>query len=72
MADGAITVYNSSKQVYGLSARPPGSDFYTSEQQIWVRPGATVTLPKSHVNMDQIGNLCARGMMKIISDTSSE
>ncbi len=72
MADGIITVYNSSKQMYGLSARPPGADFYTSEQQIWVHPGTTVSLPKSHVNIDQITNLCARGMMRIISDTSSE
>jgi hypothetical protein len=69
---GDITVYNVSKQAIGLSARPPGSDFFRSEQQIWIGPRKTVTLPKSHVNIDQITNLCAKGMLKVMSDTSIE
>jgi hypothetical protein len=63
------TIYNCSKQMIPLQVRPPGSDFYTNEQQIRLMPGQDVQLPKTYIRQEQIDNLCARGMIKVVYDS---
>jgi hypothetical protein len=52
-----------------LQARAPGSDFYSNEQQIRLMPGKDVSLPKSYLRKDQIDNLKARRMIKVLHDS---
>lgn len=66
-----IRVYNSSNQMIPLQARAPGTDFFTSEQQVRIGPGRDVLLPKSHLRMDQIDNLQKRGMIKVVYDSEN-
>lgn len=61
-----ITLYNQSKQAIPIHVRPPGGEFYQSEQQVTIRPSKSISLIKEHVNMDQVNNLQRRGMLKII------
>ncbi len=72
--DGVLRIYNSSKQMIPIQVKPPGGDFYTSEQQIRLAPGKDVVLPKSHLRMAQIDNLKRRRMLKVVydSDTADE
>lgn len=63
-----IRIYNCSKQMIPLQVRPPGSDFYTNEQQIRLNPGKDVSLPKSHTREDQIDNLRQKRMIQVIYD----
>lgn len=66
-----VRVYNCSKQMIPLQIRPPGSDFYSNEQQVRLLPGKDVLLPKSHLREDQIKNLCAKRMLKVTYDSES-
>lgn len=68
---GTIRVYNSSKQSLRLQVRPPGGDFYTSEQQVTLNPGSQISLIKSHVNMEQVQNLQKRSMLRIVYDSDA-
>ncbi len=63
-----IIVYNSSKQAVPLSLRPPGAEFFTSEQQVTLNPGKQITLIKEHVNLDQVSNLQRRGILKVLKN----
>ena len=67
----SVRLYNCSKQMLPIQVRPPGSDFFSSEQQIRIEPGQDVVLPKSHVNNDQIQNLSKRRMLKVTYDSDS-
>lgn len=64
-----VTVYNCSKQLISLQVRAPGSDFYTNEQQVRIPAGRSAQLPKAYLRSDQLGNLKARGMIKIVYDS---
>lgn len=65
-----IRIYNKGKQTIPLQVKPPKGDFYLHEQQIHLRPGKSVLLPKEHVRMDQVTNLTAKGMLKTTFDSS--
>lgn len=67
-----VRVYNRGKQMIPLNVRPPKGDFYLHEQQVHLRPGKSVTLPKEHLRMEQVTNLTARGMLKTTYDSSAE
>ncbi len=63
-----IRLYNKSRQMLPISAKAPKGDFFIHESTIQLQPGRSVTLPRSHVNMDQIQNLRARTFLKIVHD----
>lgn len=67
-----LRIYNCSKQLIPLQVRPPGGDFYTSEQQVRLAPGGDVLLPKTHLRQEQIENLQKRRMIRILYDSESE
>ena len=64
-----VRIYNNSRQLISLQVRSPGSDFYTNEQQVRIQPNHDVLLPKSHLRDDQINNLKARGLIKVVYDS---
>lgn len=65
-----IRVYNCSNQLIPLQIRVPNSDFYTNEQQVRLMPNSdSVLLPKSLLRMEQINNLKARRLIKVIYDS---
>lgn len=66
-----IRVYNKGKQLVPLHVRPPQGDFYLHEQQVRLRPGQHVMLPKEYVNMHQVTNLSARGILKVMYDSEA-
>lgn len=68
----SLRVYNSSKQLICLQLRAPGSDFFSNEQQVRLKPGQDAELPKSHVRMEQINNLKVRGAIKVLFDSEVE
>lgn len=67
-----IRLSNRSTQTIPIQAKPPGGDFYLHEQQIHLRPGKSVVLPRDHVLNDQIVNLVARGYLRITADASQK
>lgn len=67
-----VRVYNRSSQMIALQLRAPNSDFYTNEQQVRINPGQDVSLPKSHIREDQIKNLQAKRMIKILYDSEAQ
>ncbi len=68
MTTDLIKIYNTSKQAVRLQLRPPGGDFYATEQQVSVNPGQVVTLPKSHLIQEQVDNLQRRQMLRVLYD----
>lgn len=64
-----IKIYNTSAQLIRLQLRPPGGEFYSTEQQIGIKPGQVVSLPKSHVLQEQVENLQRRQMLRILYDS---
>lgn len=60
-----------SKQVIPLQVKPPQGDFFLHEQQVWLRPGKNVLLPKDNLIQDQIRNLQASRMVKVIYDSEA-
>ena len=66
-----VTLYNASKQSIPVQVRPPGSDFYSGEQQVWIKPGGNVQLPWDYLNQDQIDNLLRRSILKKIYDSKT-
>jgi hypothetical protein len=68
---GVVRIYNCSEQMIPLSARPPGGDFFLHEQSIYLKSGEHVGLPKAYINMNQIENLQAKGMLRILTDTDN-
>jgi hypothetical protein len=66
-----IRVYNNSRQLIQLQARPPGGNFYTNESQVRIPPGQDVLLPKTHLRQDQLENLKKKGFIKILHDSEA-
>jgi hypothetical protein len=67
-----VRIHNISTQMIALQMKTPGADFYQSEQQIRLAPGQTSLLPKEHLNWDQVLNLQAKTMLKVVSDSEKE
>jgi|CXWL01.1.fsa_nt_gi hypothetical protein len=67
-----IRVYNCSKQMIPLQVRPPGSDFFSNEQQVRLQPNKEALLPKSHIRMEQIRNLQSRRMLRVLYDSETQ
>jgi hypothetical protein len=64
-----IKIYNTSSQLIRLQLRPPGGEFYSTEQQVGIAPGQVVSLPKSHVLQEQVENLQRRQMLRVLYDS---
>ena len=62
---------NNSRQLVKLQVKPPLGDFYLHEQQVSLRPGQTALLPKDHLRPEQITNLQARGILKVVYDSET-
>lgn len=69
--DEYVRILNISRQMISVQARRPNSDFYLDEQQVRLAPGKDVKLPKNHLMMDQIENLCKRGILRIVSSSTN-
>jgi hypothetical protein len=67
-----VRIYNNSRQMIALQVRAPGADFYTHEQQVRINPGKDVVLPKTHLREEQIKNLQAKRLIKVVYDSSTE
>lgn len=67
-----VRILNVSKQMIPIQARAPKSDFYTNEIQVRLAPGKDAKLPKSHLMMEQIDNLCKRGLLRVVYDSTNE
>lgn len=67
-----VRIYNNSKQVIPIHINPPGGDFFLNEQQVHLRPSKSVMLPKDHLRWEQISNLSARGILRVIYDSSAK
>jgi hypothetical protein len=67
-----VRVYNCSKQLIQLQARPPKTDFYANEMQVRLMPGQQATLVKNHLLMDQVENLCKRGLLRVVYDSHAQ
>lgn len=65
-----VRLYNRSSQMIGIQLRPPGGDFYLSEQCLYLRSKQTVKVPKSHLNKSQIDNLQRRRELQVVYDSS--
>lgn len=66
-----VRIYNRSKQMIPLQVRPPGSDFFSNEQQVRIAPGEDVTLPKSYLLPEQIENLTRRRLLTVTFDSEA-
>lgn len=69
--DEYVRILNISNQMIPIQARRPNSDFYLDEQQIRLSPGKDVKLLRSHLMADQIENLCKRGLLRVVSQSTS-
>lgn len=62
-----ILIQNKTKQQIGIQVKPPNGDFYLEERQIKLSPigkkGSTFKVPKNHLNLSQIENFKARGII---------
>lgn len=65
-----VRILNISKQMVPIQARPPRSEFYANESQIRLMPGKDALVLKSHLLMDQIENLCKKGILKVVYDST--
>lgn len=60
-----VVITNCSRQLIPIQVRRPKGDFFYEERQVRLSPGATVTLPKSHLYWAQIENCRARGELSV-------
>jgi len=67
-----VRLYNCSKQMISIQAKPPGGDFYLHEQQVRLSPGKYVDLPKSYLREAQVQNLCKSRHLKVIYDSEAQ
>lgn len=65
----SIRVYNKSRQTISLQLTPKGGDFFLHQQQVHIRPGIPVEIPKSHIIEEQIQNLQKQGMISVLFDS---
>ncbi len=66
-----VRLYNRSRQLISIQVKPPKGDFYMHEQTVHLHPKKTVTLPKSHLNHDQISNLQKKRIIQVLFDSES-
>lgn len=68
-AKGAMmTIYNKSKQAIPIQLRAPkGSDFFRSEQTVWLGVGRSDKFPVSRLYKDQIVNQQKAGRLLVIA-----
>lgn len=66
-----VRLLNTSQQLIKLQVKPPDGDFYLHEQQVSLRSGQDVLLPKDHLRPEQIKNLQARGALKMVYDSEA-
>ena len=64
-----MRVLNISQQLINIHVKPPQGDFYRHEQQVSLRPGQDALLPKDHLRQDQVNNLRARKVIRVIYDS---
>jgi hypothetical protein len=69
MSSPEIRLYNQSRQTIPVHVKPEGGDFFLHEQVVYIQPGKSVVVPTSIINNSQIGNLQAKGMLKILHDS---
>lgn len=72
MKSHVVRIYNCSRQMIPLQLRPPGSDFFNNEQQVRIAPSKDVLLPKSYLRWDQVKNLQAKRMLKVVYDSEAQ
>ena len=60
-----VAITNRTRQMIPIQVRPPKSDFFYEEKQMRIAPGRSVTLPKSHLNWQQIENCRGRGDISV-------
>lgn len=70
--DATIGIYNASKQTIPLQAKPPNGDFFLHEQQIRIPKGKTVYIQSSYLLADQVKNLQAKGIIKVIYNSDKK
>ena len=66
-----VRLLNTSHQLLRLQVKPPEGDFYLHEQQVCLRPGQDAMLPKDHLRLEQIKNLQARGVLRVVYDSET-
>lgn len=66
-----VTLYNPRTQAVVIRQRPPGSDFFISEQTITIRGKRTTKIPKNFLDSEQIKNLQMRGHIKVIGTAAT-
>lgn len=64
-----VRIHNRSRQRVSIQVKPPDGDFFMHEQQVHLTKGKSVLLPKNHLRMEQITNLKARGVLKVVYDS---
>ncbi len=62
-----VRIYNCGKQTIPIQLRRPGGDFFRDEQTVYLNAGKTVTLPKTHLNEEQIRRLQATRHIKLLN-----
>lgn len=60
-----IKIYNASSQMIPLQLREAGANFF-HEMQVRLMPKQQVELPKSYIMEEQINNLKARGILRLV------
>lgn len=66
MSSKTVSVYNCSRQTIPVQVGTKDGDFYLTQQQIHLQPGKVVDLPRTHVLEEQLTNLQARGLVRVI------
>lgn len=61
-----VTITNKSKQMLCFQVRPPGGDYFATEQQVSLHAGKTISLPREFLLMPQVENMKARGQIAVV------
>jgi len=64
-----VRIQNIGPQRLPLQVSPPKGDFYLTQQQIHLGRNKSVELPVEVVHSEQIKNLQAKGLIRVISGT---
>jgi hypothetical protein len=60
-----LIITNKQKQSIPINVSPPNGDFFAEQKQYWLHKNKSVTLPKRYLNMSQINNLKAKGVLSV-------
>jgi len=66
MASDELRITNRRKQIIPINVSPPNGDFFAEQKQYWIKHNESVTLPKRYLNMSQINNLKASGVLAVV------